>query len=220
MAQAELNVEIRENSGKGVARKLRAAGKVPAVVYGKGMESTTISVEPKDLEQAIATEAGWNTLLTLKGAAAVEGKVVILKDLDLHPLSRNMICADFQAIDLQHKRIFMVPVNVIGTSEGQKMGGSLQVIRKELEVICLPTAVPQSIDIEVTDLMIGDTVHIEEIVAPENTEIPFDVNFTVITVKGHKEEEEDELEGEEGVEGAEVDEGAEADETEAAADKE
>ncbi len=214
MAQAELNIEIRGNSGKGVARKLRAAGKVPAVVYGKGMESTSIIVEPKALEQAIATDAGWNTLLTLKGAAELEGKVVVLKGLDIHPLRRTMVCADFHAIDLQKKRSFLVPVNVVGTSEGEKTGGSLQLIRKELEVICLPTMVPQSIDIDVTNLEIGDTVHIEEVVAPEHAEIPFDVNFTVITVKGHEVEEEEAVEGEEGVEAVEAAEGEPAAEEE------
>ncbi|SHI80187.1 LSU ribosomal protein L25P [Malonomonas rubra DSM 5091] len=203
MAKAELNVEIRENAGKGVARKLRAEGKVPAVVYGKGMEPTTISVEPKALEAAVNTDAGWNTLLTLKGAPAVDGKVVVLKDLELHPLRRDMVCADFHAIDLQEKGSFMVPVVTVGKSAGEKEGGSLQIIRKELEVICLPTAVPQAIEINVEALNIGDVVHIEDVAAPEGAELPHDVNFTVITVKGHKEEVEDTEEGEEGVEAAE-----------------
>lgn len=199
MAQVELNVEIREKCGKGVARKLRAAGKVPAVVYGKKIDAQAIVVDPKALEEAIAGEAGWNTLLTLKGAPEIDGKVVVLKDADFHPLRRDMVSADFLAIDLQVKSVFMIPVNVVGTSEGQKMGGSLQLIRKELEVTCLPTEVPQSIDIDVTALQIGDTVHIEEVQSPENSELVFDVNFTVITVVGHKEEavEGEEDEGEE-----------------------
>lgn len=197
MSQAEMNVTLREGTGKGVARKLRAEGQVPAVVYGKGMEPCAIAFEPKALEAAVGGEAGWNTLITLKGAAPVEGKVVVLKDLDLHPLRRDMVCADFHAIDLSQKGHFMVPVIPVGTSEGEKMGGSLQVIRHELEVICLPTAVPQSIEINVADLTIGDVVHVEEVAVPEGVEVPFDVNFTVLTVKGHKAEEE-EVEGEEG----------------------
>lgn len=198
MAQVELNVEIREKCGKGVARKLRAAGKMPAVVYGKNIGAQAIVVEPKALEAAIAGEAGWNTLITLKGAPEVDGKIVVLKDADFHPLRRDMVCADFHAIDLQQKSSFMVPVNVVGTSEGQKMGGSLQLIRKELEVMCLPTEVPQSIDIDVTALQIGDTVHIEEVQGPEKSDLVFDVNFTVITVVGHKAEaaEDEEAEGE------------------------
>ncbi len=200
MAQAELNVEIRENTGKGAARKLRAAGMVPAVVYGKGMEPTPITVEPKALETAINTDAGWNTLLTLKGAPEVDGKVVVLKDLDLHAIRRTMVCADFHAIDLKKKVSFMVPVNAVGTSIGQKEGGTLQIIRKELEVICLPTAIPKSIDIDVSELVIGTVLHVEDVPAPDGTEIPYDVNFTVITVKGHKEELEDIEETEEGEE--------------------
>jgi large subunit ribosomal protein L25 len=203
MAQVELNVEIREASGKGVARKLRAEGKLPAVVYGKNLDAQAITVEPKDLDKALSGDAGWNTLITLKGAPAIDGKVVVLKDADFHPLRREMISADFHAINLQQKAIFMVPVNVVGTSAGQKMGGSLQLIRKELEVFCLPTEVPQSIDINVEALEIGDTVHIEEVTAPETVELAHDVNFTVITVVGHKEEEVEETE-----EGAEVEEAA------------
>lgn len=199
MAQVELNVEVREDSGKGVARKLRAAGQLPAVVYGQNIEAQAIIVEPKALDAAIGGDAGWNTLITLKGAPAVNGKVVVLKDADFHPLTRKMISADFHAIDLQLKSVFLIPVNVIGKSEGEKMGGTLQLIRKELEVICLPTEVPQAIDIDVAALQIGDTVHIEEVQSPEGGELVFDVNFTVITVVGHKEEavdEDEETEGE------------------------
>ena len=207
MAQSVLNVEVRENTGKGVARKLRAAGKVPAVVYGKGMQPTAITIEPKALETAIGTEAGWNTLLTLKGVPAVEGKVVVLKELNLHALRRTMVCADFHAIDLSKKGTFMVPVVTVGQSAGEKVGGSLQVIRHELEVLCLPTAVPQSVEIDVTALEIGDVIHIDDVTAPEGGELVHDVNFTVITVVGHKEEEEE-------VEGEEVEEADEAEEKE------
>lgn len=188
MDQAELNVEVREKSGKGVARKLRVAGKLPAVVYGKDLEPTAITVDPKELDAAISGEAGANTLITLKGAAELAGKVVILKDADIHPLRRDMISADFHAINLTEKALFMVPVNIVGTAVGQKEGGTLQLVRNELEVYCLPTQVPQAIDIDVTALEIGDTVHIEEVVAPEGVELVHEVNFTVMTLSIVKEE--------------------------------
>lgn len=202
MANAELNVSLREDAGKGVARKLRAQGLVPAVVYGKGFEPCSVTVEPKALEKAVSSEAGWNTLITLKGAKPVEGKVVVLKELELHPIRRDMISADFHAIDLKKKSSFMVPVVTVGKSEGEKIGGSLQIIRHELEVICLPSEVPQSIEINVEALNIGDVVHVDEVQAPEGTEIPFDVNFTVITCVGHKPEVDELEEGEEGAESA------------------
>ena len=212
MEQAELNVEIREKSGKGIARKLRMAGKLPAVVYGKDLDSTAIVVEPKELEAAISGEAGLNTLITLKGAAELAGKVVILKDADIHPLRRDMISADFHAINLTEKAAFMVPINVVGTAIGQKEGGTLQLVRNELEVLCLPTQVPQAIDIDVTDLAIGDTIHIEQVVAPEGIELVHDVNFTVMTLSVIKEEvevsEDEHLENVEGAEEAASDEAA------------
>ncbi len=188
MAQAELNIELREKSGKGVARKLRAAGKIPAVVYGKGLDPTAVIVDPKDVEEAVSGEAGTNTLITLKGVAELDGTVVVVKDADVHPIRRNLINADFYAINLTEKSAFMVPINVVGTSVGQTEGGSLQLVRTELEVLCLPTQVPQSIDIDVTALQIGDTVHIEEVAAPEGIELVHEVNFTVITVSIIKEE--------------------------------
>ena len=182
MAQAVLNVEIREKNGKGVARKLRAAGKLPAVVYGKNLEPTSVIVDPKELEDVISGDAGMNTLITLKGGTTLDGQVVVLKDVDIHPIRRTMVCADFHAINLTEKSLFMVPINIVGTAIGQKEGGTLQLVRNELEVSCLPTQVPQAIDIDVTELAIGDTLHIEEIAAPEGIELVHDVNFTVLTL--------------------------------------
>jgi len=189
MAQVVLDVEARENAGKGFARRLRAAGKVPAVVYGKGMDATMVSVDPKALQKVVSGEAGWNTLITLSGAG-LDKKVVVLKDAQIHALRRDMLSVDFHAINLKEKGYFMVPVNLVGISRGQKMGGSTQLIRKELEVACLPTEVPQSLDINIEALEIGDTVHIEDVTAPAGVELVHDVNFTVVTVIGHSAEDE------------------------------
>ena len=207
----ELNVTLREATGKGVARTLRRQELIPGVVYGKGVESCSLTVDPKLLKKAVSGEAGWNTLLTLKGDGPFEGKVVVLKDAQIHAIRRNMTHVDFQIIDLTQKGSFMVPVQPVGKSEGEKMGGSLQVVRHELEVLCLPTNVPTSIEINVEALNIGDVLHIEDIAVPEDLEFLHDVNFTVITVVGHQEEEVEEIEGEEGEE-AEVSEATEEEE--------
>jgi large subunit ribosomal protein L25 len=189
MAKSELNVTAREVVGKGGARSLRRQGLVPAVVYGKGMESSSVVVAPRDLQAAIATEAGWNTLITLKGDGAFNGKVVILKDMQVDAIRRDVQHVDFQAIDLQKKVHVMVPVHPVGKSAGEIAGGHLQTIRHELEVICLPTAIPSVIEVDVTALGIGAVLHIEDLVLPAGVEAPHDVNFTVITVTGHKAEE-------------------------------
>lgn len=209
MAKSVLQVELREDSGKGVARSLRREGKIPGVVYGKDVESCKVIVDPKALAEALKTEAGLNTLITLKGKGSFDGKVVVLKELELDPIRREPMHVDFHAIDLKQKGSFMVPVVTVGKSEGEKIGGSLQVIRHELEVICLPSDLPTSIDINVEALNIGDVLHVEDVEVPKGCEIPHDVNFTVITVVGHKPEAEEGEEGEGAEEAAEAVEGGE-----------
>ena len=201
MAKSVLNVEPRVRIGKSGSRKVRRDGLVPAVVYGKGMESFNLRVDPKALQQAIATEAGWNTLITLKGDGPFDGKVVILKEMQLDPIKRGAMHVDFLAINLKDKITVMVPVHALGKSRGEKEGGTLQLIRHELEVLCLPTDIPTAIEVDVTEMNVGDVVHIEDIALPAGVETPHDVNFTVMTVMGRKAEE---VEGAEEGEEAEV----------------
>jgi len=194
MAKSVLNVEPRVRIGKSGSRKVRRDGLVPAVVYGKGMESFNLRVDPKALQQAIATEAGWNTLITLKGDGPFDGKVVILKEMQLDPIKRGAMHVDFLAINLKDKITVMVPVHALGKSRGEKEGGTLQLIRHELEVLCLPTDIPTAIEVDVTEMNVGDVVHIEDITLPAGVETPHDVNFTVLTVMGRKAEEVEEVE--------------------------
>ena len=200
MATSVLNVEPRVRIGKGGSRKVRNDGLVPAVVYGKGLDALNVRVAPKALDKAIATEAGWNTLITLRGDGPFDGKVVILKDMQVDPIRRDVLHVDFHAIDLSAKVTVMVPVHTVGKSEGEKMGGSLQVVRHELEATCFPADIPSAIEIDVTALQIGDVVHVEDVTLPSGVEIPHEVNFTVLTVVGRKAEA---PEGEEAEEGAE-----------------
>ena len=195
MAKSELQVMPRSEAGKGVARSLRREGLVPAVVYGKGMDPCSITVDPKALKTAISTEAGWNTLITLKGEGPFDGKVVLLKDMQIDAIKRNVVHADFNTIDLKKKISVMVPVNAIGTPKGVVEGGTLSVIRHELEVICLPTAIPKSIDIEVSEMDVGDVFHVDDLEVEDGVEVPHDVNFTILTVVGRMAEEVEEVEG-------------------------
>jgi large subunit ribosomal protein L25 len=200
MAKSVLNVEPRVRIGKGGSRKVRRDGLVPAVVYGKGMEALNLRVDPKALHQAVATEAGWNTLITLKGDGPFDGKVVILKDLQLDAIRRDVQHVDFLAINLKNKITVMVPIHPIGKSVGEKEGGTLQLVRHELEVLCLPTDIPTAIEIDVTALNVGDAVHLEDVTLPAGVEAPHDVNFTVLTVMGRKAEEVEPGEEEEEIE--------------------
>ena len=209
MAKSVLNVEPRVRTGKGGARKVRADGLVPAVVYGKGIETLNLRVDPKALQQATATEAGWNTLITLKGDGPFDGKVVVLKDMQIDAIRRQPKHVDFYALDLKKKIAFMVPVSPQGKSKGEKEGGTLQLVRHELEVFCLPTNIPHSIEINVEELEVGDAVHIDEVSFPEGAESRHDVNFTVLTVVSRMAEEVEEVEEEELLEGELAEEGSE-----------
>ncbi len=201
MAKSVLNVETRVRTGKGGSRKVRQDGLVPAVVYGKGVEALNLRLDPKALQKSVATEAGWNTLITLKGDGAFDGLVVILKDMQIDAIRRNPTHVDFLAIDLKKTLAVMVPVQPVGKSKGEIEGGTLQLVRHEVEVYCLPTNIPTSLEIDVTALNIGEVVHIDEVSLPEGVESQHDVNFTVLTVVGRMAEEVEV--GEEGEEGEE-----------------
>ncbi|HKI50897.1 MAG TPA: 50S ribosomal protein L25/general stress protein Ctc [Geothermobacteraceae bacterium] len=197
MATANLTVTVREKTGKGVSRELRRQGRIPAVVYGTSMEPCPISVDPKELHEAMDTEAGLNTLLTLKGAGPFDGKAVILKEMVVGPIKREPLHADFHAIDMQRTVNVMVPVHPVGKSKGEKEGGNLEIVRHEIEVVCLPTAIPSTIEIDITALEVGDVLHVGDVALPEGVELPADVNFTVITCTAPVVEKvEDEEEGE------------------------
>lgn len=207
MATANLTVTVRERTGKGISRELRRQQLIPAVVYGPGMEPCPISVDPKALKEAINTEAGLNTLITLKGAGPFDGKVVILKDMVVSSIKRQPLHADFHAFDMKSKVHVMVPIHQVGKSKGEKEGGNLEIIRHEIEVICLPTVIPSYIEVDVTSLEIGDVLHVGDIALPEGVELPADVNFTVITCTApvvEKVEGEEEAGFEIGAESAEV----------------
>lgn len=208
MAQTELMVNSREALGKGSARSLRREGLVPAVVYGKSFEPCALSVDPKALKKSISTEAGLNTLITLKGDGPFDGQVVILKDMQVDAVVGTMLHADFQVIDLGAKVSVMVPVHPVGKSAGEKEGGNLSVIRHEVEIVCLPNAIPASIDIDVTEMQIGDVVHVEDLQLADGVEAPHEANFTILTVVGRMAEEVEEEELEEGAEAAETAEAA------------
>jgi large subunit ribosomal protein L25 len=177
-----LNVLTRTRLGKGGNRVLRSQEQAPAVVYGKGMEPCAITIDPKTFKKALGRDI--NTLITLKGEGPFDGKVVIVKEIKKHAIRRHIMHVDFLAIDLTKPVQVMVPLHTIGKSQGEKDGGSLQLIRHELEVSCLPTAIPTAIEIDVTALKIGTVLHVNDLKLPVGVEAPHDVNFTILTVTG------------------------------------
>ena len=184
--------------GNGPARALRREKKVPAVLYGPQTESILLAVNNADLENAIKKSKGGQVFINLM---IQNGKAVshyaMIKELQIHPLSGDFLHVDFYEIALERKIKVKVPVVTTGKSKGVELGGMLQVVRRDLEVFCLPAQIPDAIEIDVTDLDIGDSVHVEEIHLEGEVEIDTEVNFTVVTVLSPKvEEEEEEVEEE------------------------
>jgi large subunit ribosomal protein L25 len=211
LKQLELTATLRSEVGNGPARQLRMQGKMPAVLYGPKTEPVLLAVDIKELETALKEGSLAQSIFNLSvDGAKKKASAVMIRELQRHPVSGNFLHADFYEIDMKEKIAVMVPIITVGKSKGVEMGGLLQVIRREIEVLCLPTEIPESFEIDITDLEIGDSVHVDEITTDETVEIPYDVNFTLLTVVSPKIEEEPEEEEE-----AEIEEGEEGEAEEA-----
>ncbi len=216
MEQINLDAQVRKTTGNGPARVLRSEGRIPAVLYGPKAETVLLSVNSKEFEQIVKKSTIGSVLLKLQiKNGQTSSRSAMVKELQTHPVTGQFLHIDFYEVDLTRKITAMVPVTATGKCAGVEEGGILQIVRRELEVNCLPTAIPEAIEVDITELSIGDSIHIQEITLPDDVELPEDVDFTVITILAPKVEEiveEVELE-----EGEEV---LEEGEEEAAADEE
>jgi large subunit ribosomal protein L25 len=204
LEQYEIKATVRKTSGNGPARALRREGQLPAVLYGPKTEPIMLAVNTRDIEQVLKQVSSTAAVLNLviQNGKAIT-KSVMIKELQAHPVSGKFLHIDFYEIDMARKINVAVPVVVKGQSKGVELGGLLQIIRREIEVFCLPNEIPDSIEIDVSDLDIGDSIHVDEIQLEGDVEFPGDVNFTVVTVVSPKVEAEPEEEEEELEEGAE-----------------
>ena len=213
--ELKLTAERREGTGKGVARKLRAAGRVPAVLYGRGMEAESVSVDAKDLYHVLHA-GGANVLLDL----VVDGEehFALARDVQRDYIRNRFVHVDFLVVSRTEKITLDIPVRVVGESVGVKSGGVLEHHLWELQAECLPGDVPEAIDADITELEVGDSLKVADLTAPEGVTIlspPDESVVSVVVPQARIVEEVEELEGVEGEEVAE--EGAEAPAEEGAA---
>ncbi len=181
MEAYNLEVELREGTGKGLARKLRATGRIPAILYGLGNQARSLSVDWKDTEKYLREVAGM-TLVRL--IIRNEGEAyVIVKDYQLDPVLDRVIHVDFLEVDLEKKTDVEVPFSFEGKAKGVELGGHLEVINRSIEVRCLPGQIPDSIKVDVTSLMIGDVLHLKDVTFPEGIEISEESDFPVVSVQ-------------------------------------
>jgi large subunit ribosomal protein L25 len=184
MAEQSLAVRLREEKGKEAARRLRKQGLIPAVVYGHREEAIPVTLNPQQLAKALRGGAGERSLinLTIEGLqAGPVTKTVILKEKQIDPVKRTLLHVDLYTIAMDETIRVSIPVHIIGKAHGVELGGVLEQVLREIEVECLPGDIPPSIDIDVSSLDIGDSIHVADITL-EKAQIQVDPEQTVVTV--------------------------------------
>ena len=201
MEQLELNATLRKEKGKGAAKRLRREGFIPGIFYGPDAQPVPLTLDPKELEKALSTEYGSRVLLKLSISGYDKKKRnAMVKDIQIDPVTYRWIHADLYGIDMKREVEVEVPIKLIGTSPGVKMGGILEQIRRELTIKALPNNIPSVIEIDISALGIGDSIHVDDI-SPENYTIVAESNFTILTVSSPEAEAvEEEVEEEETLE--------------------
>ncbi len=202
---AKLVAERRDDGGKGVGRKLRAAGRVPAVFYGHDQETIALSIDAREMFHLLHSSGGSNVLLDL----VVDGKphLAMPREIQRDHIHNKLIHIDFLAVSRTEKISVDVAVVEFGDSIGVKEGGVVEHHLRDLHVECLPQDVPEQIDVDITDLNIGDMIHVRDVVVPQGVTIltnPDDAVLSVITPAALRVEAELGLPGEEAPEGVEV----------------
>jgi large subunit ribosomal protein L25 len=183
-----LNATRRSDTGKGVARKLRAAGRIPAVLYGHGRDPEPLSVAVVDVEKALQGISAESTVIDL----AVDGTPtqILIREIQRHPTRMNITHLDFYEIHAGETLTVEVPVRLTGTAEGvRNSGGVLEQFLRELEIEVLPRDIPEHIDVDVTELSVGDSIHVRDVSVP-NAEILNEPDTTICTVVPPRVEEE------------------------------
>ena len=204
MSEVSLAVEMREGRGKGAARKLRAAGQAPAVVYGKGRDPVAVKLSPKALDRIIHTHhAGINALIDLEGEGDLGGRTVMVKDLEREPLKGDILHVDLFEVDMNASVQVSVPVHLTGTPHGVTMGGLLDHSLHHVDITCAAGSIPDELVIDVSGLDLGDSVHVSEITLHDGAEMVTHAELPVAAVvipRGVSADEEEAAEGEEGAE--------------------
>jgi large subunit ribosomal protein L25 len=187
MAENIVTAAKRDARGKGPARRLRQKGLIPAVVYGGKAEPTHVSVDPAALLKAIETPHKFNTLLTLKLDGA--DKHVLFKEYEVDPVSRKLLHADFLEVRMDQAVRVNVPVETVGKAIGTTEGGILSIAAHDILVEALPGKIPVKIEVDVTNIKIGHSLHISEVKAPEGCKFRYSTDFVVAFVAVPEKEE-------------------------------
>jgi large subunit ribosomal protein L25 len=207
MDKVTLKAQVRTLTGKKVAKDLRNQGVVPANVYKGSKGAVSLQIAKIDLREVLSTKAGENVIITLKisGDTAAKDRTVLIKEIQREPIMDEILHVDFNEISLTEMLKVNVPLASKGEPVGVKVeGGVLEHIMWELQVECLPTDIPEKIDVDISNLKIGDSIFVKNITSPEGVKILNDGELIAMSVKAKKVEVVKEEVPGEGAEGPEL----------------
>lgn len=187
MKKVEMKAEARKETGKGNARRLRREGKIPGVVYGKKRESQPLTVDPDEVREHL----GQNAIVELTivdGEEELETETAMIKDYQEHVIKDLLLHVDFQAISMDEKISVTVPTRLTGDSIGVKEGGVLQQLMRDVELECLPGDIPEALEVDISELDVGDSFQVSELEVSEDVEILHDPDDVLVTVVPPSEE--------------------------------
>ena len=184
MERILLNANVRNESGKGVARSLRRSGRIPAVLCGKGV-STSLSLDPSRVRKLIMLGHAESTLIDLKleGAADKSDKIAILRDYQTDPLTGELLHVDFFEVSMDEKIRVTVPIELTGkTPVGVVEGGLLQLVSREVEIECLPSMIPDNILADASALAVGDRLHVRDLTVPDGIRFVSEPEHVILNI--------------------------------------
>lgn len=182
METVEIQIEPREPGSKGKARRLRREGKVPGIFYGPKVDPIPLEVNKKEFFSRVADLEGSHLVRFKSTSPVLANKVALVKEMQFHPVTGEVLHADFYEVDLTEKIRVKIPLHFVGKAEGVVRGGILQPVVREVEVECLPLDIPEYLNVEVSSLDIGHSLHITDLSMPEGAVAIYETNFTLVTV--------------------------------------
>ena len=182
METLDIQVDERVKQRKRDAKRLVRGGKIPAILYGPKTAPVALELNKKDFTNRVAGLEGSHLVRLKSSATTLADRVALVKEMQYHPISGDVIHADLYEVDLTAKITVNVPLHFVGKAAGVVRGGILQPIVREIEVECLPLDIPQFFDVDVSGLDIGDAIHVEDLAMPEGVAAIYETNFAMVTV--------------------------------------
>jgi large subunit ribosomal protein L25 len=188
MEQINLSAQIRAERGKGPSGRLRVAGRIPGIVYGPGVEGAiAVALDMKEIDKTLHTHAGGNVLVNLE-IAGDKSRTVMFKDILRHPLKGTVMHVDLLEVNLNETVEIEVPVHLTGKAAGLAFGGIVQHETRTITIECLPSQIPDSIDVDITALNVGQSIHVKDIKFAQGLKAVDDEELTIVSIVSPTEE--------------------------------